>query len=63
MSNNLEYDWSSEGVTQFMDVTMGTRCLKLDFSLAKHLPIANSSLGLEFLAQVRRHYDSYYYES
>ena len=35
-----------------MNAAMNTDCVKLDFSLAKHLLIADSSLGIKFLAQV-----------
>ena len=39
---------------------MNAKCVKLDSSLIKHLPIADLSLGHEFLAQIKRYYDFYY---
>lgn len=50
-------DRSSEGVYKIMIATMDAKHIKLDSNLTKHLPIANHSLGLEFLAQATRHYD------
>jgi hypothetical protein len=53
---------SSEGITAFMNAAMDAKRVKLDSSLAKHLPIADSSLGHEFLAQIKRYYDLCYEE-
>ena len=39
---------SSEEITAFMNVTMDAKRVKLDSSLAKHLPIADPSLGHDF---------------
>lgn len=49
--------WFSQDITEFMNVAMDAKCVKLDCSLTKHLPITNPTLGPHFLAQVKRHYD------
>ena len=36
---------------------MNAKRVKLDFSLAKHLSIADPNLGHSFLAQIKWHYD------
>ena len=54
---------SSEGITTFMNAAMNAKRVKLDFSLLKHLSIADLSIRHEFLAQIKRHYDLYYEES
>lgn len=45
-------DRSSEGEFEVMNTTMDTQRVKLDFGLAKHLPIAYHYLDLDLLAQV-----------
>jgi hypothetical protein len=57
-----ESERSSEGITAFMNAAMDAKRVKLDSSLAKHLPIADPSLGHEFLVQIKRHYDLCYEE-
>ena len=57
-----ESERSSEGITAFMNVAMDAKRVKLDSSLAKHLPIADPSLGHKFLIQIKRHYDLCYEE-
>lgn len=46
----LKYDRSFEVVTEFMNVAMDVKRIKLYSSLAKHLPIAEPSLGHQSLA-------------
>ena len=50
----LELKRSSEGVYEVMNASMNAIRVKLDSSLAKHLCIADPSLDLEFLAQVKK---------
>ena len=45
-----------------MNAAMDTKRVKLDSSLAKYLPIADLTLGHEFLGQIKRYYDLYYEE-
>lgn len=47
---NLKHERSSKGITEFMNVTMDAKCVKLDSNLAKHIPIISPSLGHGFLA-------------
>ena len=44
-----------------MNATMNAKGIKLDSSLVKQLPIADLSLGYEFLA-FKHHYNLYYEE-
>ena len=43
-----------------MNAAMDAKRVKLDSSLAQHLPIADLGLGYDFLAQIKRHYDLCY---
>ena len=48
----VEHERSVEGITEFMNAAMDVKRVKLDSSLAKHLPIVDPSLGHNFLAQI-----------
>ena len=58
----VEHERFIEGITEFMNAAMDAKRVKLDPSLAKHLPIADPGLGQGFLAQIKRHYDLCYEE-
>ena len=45
-----------------MNAAMDAKRVKLDSSLAKHLPIADPRLGHKLFAKIKRHYDSCYKE-
>ena len=47
-------------ITEYMNAAMNAKRVKLDFSLAKHLSIADPNLGHSFLAQIKWHYDLWY---
>ena len=46
----IEYERFVEGITEFMNAAMDAKRIKLESSLAKHLPIADPCLGQGFLA-------------
>ena len=55
-----EHERYVERITEFINAAMDARRVKLVSSLAKHLPIADSSLEYGLLAEIKRHYDLYY---
>jgi hypothetical protein len=58
--NTQEHERFVKGIIEFMNTKIDAKCVKLDSSLAKHIPIADPSLGHNFLAQIKWHYDLCY---
>ena len=58
----VEHERSVESKTEFMNVTIDAKRVKLNSSLAKYLPIADLGLRQDFLDQIKRHYDLCYEE-
>ena len=57
-----EHERSDKGIYEFMNAALDAKRVKLNSSLAKHLPITDPSLGHCFLVQIKRHYNLWYKE-
>ena len=57
-----EHERYVERIIEFMNAAMDAQRVKLDSSLANHLPIVDSSLEHGLLAEIKRHYDLHYEE-
>lgn len=54
--------WSFEDLIEFINATIDTKCGNINSSIVKHVSVANSCVGPEFLAQVKQHYHLRYNE-
>lgn len=59
---NLEHNQSFEDLTKFINATIDAKRRNINSSIVKHMSIADSCVGPEFLAQVKQHYHLHYNE-